>query len=155
MIKFNMRLIRLVQQLGFLGILFCVAMSARAENLRVDARLVWGSNDTNATLKVADGKLSEDLTRIFKWKNYYQITNCTVSIAPDATQTVDMSAKCRLSIKNLGGDKVEVSCFGEGKLVSKGNYSLADGKWVALAGNDKNDNAWFICVRAKKADEKD
>jgi len=146
-----MRLNQLLKKTVILVVLACSALVSKAADLKVEALLVWGCNDTNTTFKVADPKLTEGLTRIFKWKNYYEITNKVTSVAQDATQTVEMSSKCKLTIKNLGGDKVEVSCFGEGKLVSQGKYPISDSNWTsALAGNAVDNNAWFVFLRAKK-----
>jgi hypothetical protein len=151
----NLRFIRLLQQLGLLGILLFVAAGAHAQNLRLDLRLIWGSNETNASLQTAEPKIIEGLTNIFKWTNYYQITNKSATLAPNTSQTVDISSKCRLEIKNLGGEKIEVTIVGEGQALQKVNQPLDNGKWVALAGPDKNNNAYFICIRSKKPDEKD
>ena len=126
------------------------AVSAMAEDMKVEARLIWGTDTENkANHKVEDHRLTEDLARIFKWKNYYQITNCTAVIASDVTHSMDMSTKCTVKIKNMGASKVEVSCFGDGKFVSKGIYSLSEGKWLTLAGSDKNDSAWFVVMLSR------
>jgi len=132
----------------FLTALF--AGSARAEDIKIEALLIWGSNlDTNLNAKVQDTRVTEALAKAFKWKNYSQITNRTAIIAGDATQTLEMSPKCSIKVKNLGAGKVQVECFGDGKFVSRGDYSLAEGKWFTLAGPDKNDSAWFIVMRSR------
>jgi hypothetical protein len=135
-----------------------ISSVARAEDIKVEAWLIWGSNtDTNINCKVQDSRVTEALAKAFKWKNYYQITNRSVVIAADATQSLEMSAKCEIKVKNLNAGKVQVECFGDGKFVSRGDYSLTEGKWFTLAGPDKNDSAWFIVMRSRnpKGGEKD
>lgn len=121
-----------------------------AQEIKVEARLIWGTDaETNVNYKVENRHLKEELSRIFKWKMYYQITNNTVAIPLNETRPLEMSSKCLLKVKNLGDSRVEVSCFGSGKLVSKGAYSLPDGKWLTLGGADRNENAWFIVMRSR------
>lgn len=158
MTSFRSRTMQLIRVLAALAVISLFAIPVRAEEIKVEARLIWGSDtETNINRKVDDGRLTEALARTFKWKNYYQITNRTTMISNDAVQTLEMSPKCTLKIKNLGASKVEVECFGEGKSVCRGNYSLAEGKWFTLGGADKNENAWFIVLRSRnpKGGDKD
>jgi len=134
-------------------------LAASAADMKVEARLIWGTNDetTNLNHKPLDPTLTTDLRRIFKWKNYVEITNRITSIPASSSKDLQMSDKCNIKLKNLGQSRIEVSCVGSGKPVSKGVHTLAPGKWLTLAGNDKNDSAWFIVLRsldAKVADAK-
>jgi hypothetical protein len=132
------------------GLLMAV-MSAGAADMKIEAKLIWGSNDPADTIKhklVQDPKLNADLHRIFKWSNYYEITNQTVLVAQNKSTVLQMSQKCKLDVKNLGSSRVSVNCIGNGKPVSKGEHSLAPGKWFTLAGNDKNNTAWFVVMRS-------
>jgi hypothetical protein len=141
-------------RLLFTAVLFTGATFASAQEMKIEARLIWGTDsETNITHKIEDPRLNEDLTRIFKWKTYYQITNCSAVIPLNDTQSLEMSSKCLLKVKNMGDSRVEVSCFGNGKWVSKGAYTLPSGKWLTLGGADKNDSAWFIVMRSRSAKE--
>jgi hypothetical protein len=156
---FNRRIPRFIAALALLAL---ISIPVRAEDIKVEARLIWGcdteTNITNATIrKVEDTRLIESLSKTFKWKNYYQITNCAAVIAGDAIQSLKMSAKCTLKVKNMGAGKVEVECYGDDKFVSKTACSLADDKWLTLGGPDKDKNAWFIVLRSRnpKGGDKD
>jgi hypothetical protein len=133
------------------GLLFGVA-SARAADMQLEAKLLWGSNDATDKVKhqlVHDEKLVSTLHNNFKWSNYFEITNKTVTIPQDKTGILQMSEKCKLEVKNLGNSRIEIKCIGNGKTVSKGQHSLPQGKWVALGGSDKNHTAWFIALKTK------
>jgi hypothetical protein len=136
--------------LVFLGVLIA-AVSVRAADMKLEAKLIWGSNESADKVKthklVEDPKLSADLHRIFKWSNYYEINTKDVAIAVNKTGTLQMSEKCKLEIKNLGKNHIEVNCIGKGKQVSHGRHSLAPGQWLTLGGNDKNNSAWFVVMR--------
>jgi len=118
--------------------------------MNLEARLLWGTNDEKggANCKPVDAELSTDLHRMFKWKNYFEITNQVTAIAENKTRDLKMSDRCTLRIKNLGGSRVEISCIGEGKEVHKRADSLLPHTWLVLGGNDKNNTAWFIGLRS-------
>jgi hypothetical protein len=126
------------------------ALSSPAADLKLEARLIWGANDEKETVKYepVDPDLSEKLHRMFKWKNYFEITNKTASVALNQSCDLKMSDACTLQIKNLGASRVEVSCIGHGKQVHKGAYTLVPPQWLVLGGNDTADTAWFIGLRA-------
>jgi hypothetical protein len=134
-----------------IGIAFsAMTLSARAADLKLEARLIWGANDDKETIKYepVDPQLSEKLHRMFKWKNYYAITNKTASIAINQSNDLKMSDACTIRVKNLGASRVEVSCIGHGKQVHKGAYTLVPPQWLVLGGNDSSNTAWFVGLRA-------
>jgi hypothetical protein len=134
--------------------LVLAVMSTRAADLKLEAKLIWGSNDPTNKVQhplVKDAKLSSHLHRIFKWDNYYEINTKVVSIPQAKTGTLQMSEKCKLDVKNLGGNRIEVNCIGKGKPVSHGTQSLPPGQWFTLGGNDKNNSAWFVVMRSTGA----
>ena len=135
--------------LGALLFLMATGLPAFAGEMKLEARLIWGTNtDTNSNTRVQDQRLTKALSGIFKWKNYYEITNRTATIAQDATCSLEMSSKALLKIKNLDGTRIEVSCIGEGKSVTKTVHSLPSGEWLTLGGNVQNDSAWFIVIKS-------
>ena len=137
---------RVVVILGALA----MALSARAADLKLEAKLIWGSNDPTNKVNhklVEDPKLSADLHRIFKWANYYEIYTKSASIPHNKNDVLQMSDKCKLDVKNLGNNWIEVSCIGKGKQVSHGKHSVAPGQWLTLGGNDTNNSAWFVVMR--------
>ena len=137
----------------------------RVCDIKVEARLVWGSDTaigstngatngaTNCLHKVEDTRLLEALSRTFKWKNYYQITNCTTLIATESTNTVKVSPRCTLKIKNAGAGKVEVELYGDDKFVSKSTWSLSRDEWFTLGGPDKDKSAWFVVLHSNNPKE--
>jgi hypothetical protein len=88
---------------------------------------------------------------MFKWKNYFEITNQVADIPENKTRDLKMSDRCTLRIKNLGGSRVEINCIGEGKEVHKRADTLLPHTWLVLGGNDKNNTAWFIGLRSDAA----
>lgn len=136
-------------------ILSVAAATAEAADLKIEGRLIWGTNDERETVKYGpiDTRLADKLHRTFKWKNYFEITNCSADIPLNQSRDLKMSDACTIRIKNLGGSRVEVSCIGHGKQVHKGHYTLVPPQWLVLGGNGTDNTAWFVGLRAldKKA----
>jgi hypothetical protein len=133
------------------GIAFsALTLAAGAADLPLEARLIWGSNDEKETVKYEplDPALSDKLHRMFKWKNYYEITNVNTRIALNQSGDLKMSDACTIRVKNMGATRVEVSCIGHGKEVHKGTYTLDPPQWLVLGGNSNDNTAWFIGLRA-------
>jgi hypothetical protein len=126
------------------------ALPVRAADLKLEARLIWGSNDEKETVKYEplDSELADKLHRTFKWKNYYEITNKTASIAVSKSADLRMSDACVIRVLNTGASRVEVSCIGHGKQVHKGTYTLVPPQWLVLGGNGSDNTAWFVGLRA-------
>src|SRR5271163_4334564 len=82
-------------------LLLGMAFAARAGDVELEARLVWGTSDdkSDAKCKPVDPELAGKLHGTFKWKNYYEITNETASLALNKICTLKMSAQCTLELK--------------------------------------------------------
>jgi len=140
---------QLTRRFSLFYLMFLAACPAWASDLTVQAQLVWGANDSqNASYAPVDSGLSAKLHRIYKWNNYFEITNEVRSIPVNESRDFKMSDRCVLKVKNLGDSRIEVSCIGQGKEVSKGSHTLAPAKWLVLGGNAKNDTAWFVGLKA-------
>ena len=147
---------RSAPQLFLTTLLLAFAAAANAGDLKLEARLVWGTNDEKGgpNCKPVDQSLFDKLHGAFKWKSYFEITNRTAGIPLNQTRDLKMSDHCTLRVKNLGGSRVEINCIGEGKPVHKGEYTLTPPKWVVLGGSSTNDTAWFIGLRASDSEVK-
>ena len=135
--------------------LLAATAAATAGDLKLDARLIWGTNDEKGgpNCKSLDAGLAAKLNGMpFKWKHYFEITNKAASIPLNQTRDLKMSAHCTLRVKNLGGSRVEINCLGEGKPVDKRVDTLAPPKWLVWGGDSTNNTAWFIGLRATDTD---
>jgi hypothetical protein len=131
-------------------VLAAATASSHAADLKLEAKLLWGTNDDkcDGTCKTMDKDLASKLHGMFKWQNYYEITNQTTAIPLNQSRNLKMSGHCTLQIKNVGGSRIEINCIGDGKQVCKSASTLVPPKWLVLAGNDTNDTAWFIALRS-------
>ncbi len=116
-------------------------------------QLIWGTDGekpNNKPLKPVDPKFQEKLKGVFKWKNYFEVNHQPLTIPKDGQQRLKLSDKCEIEVEDLGNSRVEIRLFGEGRPVVKKAQAVALGETVVLAGDSKNDTAWFVVlVRAK------
>ncbi|HVR36812.1 MAG TPA: hypothetical protein VMS21_13265 [Methylomirabilota bacterium] len=153
-------------------LLFCLAagVEARAGDIQVDIQLIWGTDekpDANAPgaegapeegkegggigeLKPVDPALSSSLKKIFKWREYYLIKREVVAVASRQSVRVRLSEHCEVVVRELAGERVEVKLFGRGKLVNRTVKSLEPGQIITIAGDDKNETAWFVVIQRVK-----
>lgn len=137
----------------FLGcvffLLFCLGTPVSASDLKIEAKLVWGTNDdkySNPKHTRVDENTAARLRKIFKWKNYFVVNQQTTNVLSRQTRRLKMSEPCAIDVTEMEGDRVEVTLFGEGKPVNKSFQPLKKGESVVIAGSDKNDCAWFIMI---------
>lgn len=136
----------------FLFVLACAgtALSASAGELKLDVRLVWGTNDEkspNPDHKPVDGKIAAVLSKAFKWKSYFLVNSQKVDVANRECKKVKLSDHSEVNICELEGDKIEIQVFGKGKLIRKIVEPLTKDGIVVIAGDDKNESAWFIIIK--------
>lgn len=126
---------------------------AAAPEMNLKAQLVWGTDGgkpKDQTLKDLDQKTKERLKKVFKWKDYFEVDQQGFKVATASKKRVRMSSKCEIEVENLGSSTVEVKLYGEGKMVVRRKEALPEGELLVMAGEDKNDTAWFVVLSVAK-----
>jgi hypothetical protein len=118
-----------------------------AAQLRLEVRLIWGSNDnTYSKHKKVDEAIAAKLRNTFQWKYYYEI-NRVVGIVPSrGTNAFKMSEKCTLEVTELEGPRVGLTLIGDGKPVLRTTKNLTRGELTTIGEKEKNGCAWFIVM---------
>ena len=135
------------------GLCFCAPriFAGPSPGIRIEAILVWGTHvakTNDANLKELEPQLAKKFRKAYKWDYYYEVKGRKEATVSDKEPTrVPISEKCSLEVKHLGGERFEVKLIGKGKLVSRSVESLASGYMMIVAGEDKNDTAWFVVIR--------
>ena len=136
-----------------LGMLLVTALTAsvQAGELKLEAILIWGTNDEKSPdpdHKAVDPKLARKLKKLpFKWKNYFEVNRSKFTLAEDQTQKIELSKECKIKVRNLGKNNVEVQLYGKGELVSKISQCLTKDECLVTGGNAANLTAWFVMLR--------
>jgi hypothetical protein len=116
-------------------------------NLR--AVLIWGTNGSkpdDKKLKDVEPQTRQKLAAVFKWKDYYEVDRQNFKVPLSSKKRIRMSEKCEIEVENLGDATVDVKLFGEGRMVVRKKQALLAGELLVLAGEDKNDSAWFVVI---------
>lgn len=144
--------LRLGWALLFLGA--CQAALTAAEPIRLEALLVWATNDGSSP-KPEHKPIVPELKKKFesmpfKWKNYFEEKRVAFSIVTNQYTKVEINGGCYFDVKDLGEQRVKVKLYGKDKEVIRHEKPLPPGETLIFAGDDKNDHsqsAWFIVIR--------
>lgn len=115
-----------------------------------NAKLIWSTDNPNVKdpkLKRVDPKLVERFKKVFKWKYYYKINEEDFCVPIKGQKKISLSKKCEIEVRDLGKPMIEVKLFGKGNLVKK--IRQASVKCLVIAGDDKDDTAWFVVLIPK------
>jgi hypothetical protein len=131
-----------------------------ADSLPVEMQLIWATNEPRSP----DPKhrpVDPDVAKLlegtpYRWKYYFEVHRRVEDVPSDRSlEKVVMSKHCALDIKylgnHLGRDRMQVKLYGDGELVSMHKETLP----LLLAGDAKNDTAWFVLIRKAPPGEKD
>lgn len=132
------------------------AVGIRAEELKLEARLIWASNEPtspNPKHKKLDSALTKWLSEKYNWKHYFEENQQTVTLRDREPEKVPMSPTCRLEITHLGKSRIEVKLYGKDKpdgkdkLVNRVEHTLPKNDRLVIAGDSQNKTAWFIALK--------
>jgi len=101
--------------------------------------LVSGSNDPQARGTPVSPQIEKKLGRLpLKWQHYFVVSSQQFSVAKDESKNVSLSDACQISVKNLGGEQVQLTLIGNGQNVGKIKQSLKKGQTLVAGGNVGN-----------------
>ena len=144
------------QLLLLLTLAFCPGFAATpaAKELKLEAQLVWGTNEDKSPdpeQKPVTAEVEKRLKCLpFKWQHYYEVTRKAFKLAPTSTQRVKLSKDCLIIVKLLENDQVEVTLMGKEEVLGRIKLELLEGETLVLGGNAQNYPAWFVLVRQVK-----
>lgn len=132
-------------------ILAVAGTAARAAELKLEAQLIWASNQStspNPKHKPVGPEIKKKLESLpLKWSYFYEVNQKEFSVADAGTAKIELSGKCELEIRDLGDNKVEISLCGNGKVVWKGTQALPKKEILVLGGNAPGDSAWLVTIK--------
>ncbi len=127
--------------IGLLFLLFTgVAARAADGDLKLEAQLVLCSNDSKAKGNPVPPEIEKKLLNLpLKWRHYSVISSQQFSVAKNESKKIVLG-KSEITVKNLGGEKVELTLVGHGKVTQ----SLRKGQTLMT---NSNDDACLIVVQ--------
>jgi len=143
---------RLVWLAATLGLLLGAVLDARATEMKLQAFLLWGTDDSKPpagkTYKPANPEIRQKLKDLpLRWTNWFEVRRVD-AVVPEATpKQVVISEKCQVNVRKLGGRELEVSLIGKGKEVMRRKQPLPKGELLDLGGNAPNSTAWLVVLK--------
>jgi hypothetical protein len=128
------------------------AVSACAADL--ETQLIWATRDStspNPRHRPVDADVARKLAGLplgWKWPHFF-MENRRDFLLATAVQRIELSRKCAVEVRDVGGNRVEVTLFGNGRLVWRGVQPLPRGEILVLGGNAPGDNAWLVTLKRK------
>ena len=129
-----------------LALLFACPVPLHAANLKMESKLIWGSNEPSKDHKAVDPVLAEKLQSYFKWKHYYVMNTVVADVPSRETRKLKMSEPCTVEITELEGPKIEVKVIGKGIPVNKTVKQIVKGEFIVIGGDAENKCAWFVVL---------
>jgi hypothetical protein len=122
------------------------ALPLQAANLKMEAKLIWGSNEPSKDHKPVDAAVAEKLQACFKWKYYYVMNTVVTDIPSRETRKLKMSEPCTIEITEMEGPRIELKVIGKGIAVNKTVKQIVKGEFITIGGDAENKSAWFIVL---------
>ena len=123
---------------------------AQAKELKIESKLIWGTNDEKSPKKEhqpVDEVTAAKLRKVFKWKNFFVEKTVTGTVPSRGSNQFKLSDKCTVEIAELEGPKVEVKLIGKGQPVHKAMKEIRKGEWFVYTGDDdKHECSWFVII---------
>jgi hypothetical protein len=125
---------------------------ARAGDLKLEAQLIWGTNDKQSPdpkHKPVDADVREKMANLpFKWANYFEVNRKAFVLPNGEVRKIPLSEKFAIEVMAPDGKKVEVTWFGEkGELLVKQRQPLPQGKMLVFGGNAPHATSWFVTLK--------
>jgi hypothetical protein len=128
------------------------AFSAQAADMKLQAFLLWGTDDTKPpagkTYQPVDLDVRQKLKDLpLKWTNWFEVNRKDFAVPQGTLQQVAVSEKCQLKVRRIIGHELEVCLIGKGKEVVKRRQTLPKGEMLVLGGNAPNSTAWLVVLK--------
>jgi hypothetical protein len=135
-----------------LALLACADLRAQAADMKLQAFLLWGTDDAKPpegkAYKHAGPDIMHKLKELpLKWTNWFEVNRQDIAVPQGAVKDVPMSEKCQLKVSNIKSAEVEVLLIGKGREVVRRKQSLPKGEMLVLGGNAPNSTAWLVVLK--------
>jgi len=138
-------------RLLLLALVFSLAAAgAHAEEIKLEAKLIWASNEPKSPKKEhepVDEATAVKLRKIRpEWKYFFVEKKVVKTVPSRGSNKFELSKACTLEITELEGPRVEVKLVGNGKPVHKTIKEITKGSRFVYTGDDKHESAWMVIV---------
>ena len=126
--------------------------AAQSGRMELEAQLILVTDrpqSSHPRYKAVEPAIAARLRHMpFRWKHFYEVNRVVFTVSLTEPKMIQLSRPYRLAVKGLGPSGIEVSLFGQTKLVNTTKQPLSSGELLIMGADDKGTNTWLVVVRA-------
>ncbi|MCI0745037.1 MAG: hypothetical protein L0Y58_06500 [Verrucomicrobia subdivision 3 bacterium] len=126
---------------------------AKEESVALFVQAIVGTNrdqePAGERWKKVGPKLRHDLSPVFKWKHYWEVSCRKVELKPGKLFRIQLTKERDLEVQIFADGRLELRMFRGGKPVRTMKDIVAHRR-VIMGGDSNTDEAWFVVVRRDK-----
>jgi hypothetical protein len=119
---------------------------------RFFVQLIYASNserpDEKSWVKIGP-KLRGELSPVFRWKHYWQVTHTEVPVTPGSASKARLADERELEIGFQPDGRLRLIMYHNQKMVRK-LKNMSPTERIIMGGNKTSADAWFVVVRPDK-----
>jgi hypothetical protein len=133
------------------AVLWTSTASAKEEPVTYYIQTIVGTNraQESAEWKKVGPQLQRELSPVFQWKHYWQVSCQKISVEKGKVSRVRLTKVRELDVAIREDAQLELRLYRDGKLVRK-LKDLVSHRLLVMGGDSSKDEAWFVVVRRDK-----
>ena len=100
--------------------------------------------------KLIGPKLSKRLSPVFKWQNYWEVSQQAVAVQPAKVAMVPLDESRRLELELLNANEIEMRVYQNHNLTRKTRQRVHSDHMEIIGGSRERETCWFVVVRHDK-----
>ena len=105
--------------------------------------------------KLIGPKLSKRLSPVFKWQNYWEVSQQAIGVYPAKVAMVPLDESRRLELELVNAKEVEMRVYQNRSLTRKLRQAIQSDHMEIIGGSRERETCWFVVVRHDKPQTKD
>ena len=121
-------------------------------------QFIRGTNEQKpkqANWKLVGPKLSKRLSPVFKWQNYWEVSQQAVGVYPGKVAMVPLDESRRLELELVNAKEVEMRVYQNRNLTRKPRQPIHSSHMEIIGGSRERETCWFVVVRHDKPQTQD
>ena len=121
-------------------------------------QFIRGTNEQKpkqSNWKLIGPKLSKRLSPVFKWQNYWEVSQQAVAVYPGKVSMVPLDETRRLELELVNAKEIEMRVYQNRNLTRKSRQPVQSDRMEIIGGSHERETCWFVVVRRDKPQPKD
>ena len=105
--------------------------------------------------KLIGPKLTKRLSPVFKWQNYWEVSQQAIAVYPGKVSMVPLDEIRRLELELVSPKEIEMRVYQNRNLTRKSRQPVQSDHMEIIGGSHERETCWFVVVRRDKPQPKD